>query len=111
MSLDAFGRRLGVSKQTAHQLEKSEIEGSITVKRLQAAADALDCELVVLLVPRQSLEATVRHRALHVAREQVTMAGYSMAMEQQAVSDERILQMVEDTANELIERGGTRLWA
>lgn len=110
MTFEQVGTRLGVSKQSAQQLEIAEASESITVKRLRAAADALDCDLIVVLRPRKPLEAAIRERATNLARAQVTRTGHSMALESQAVVNEQLEQMIKDTANELIEKGDPRIW-
>jgi len=110
MTLDVFGERLGISRQSAHQLEKAEATESITVKRLRAAAEALECELVIVLRPRRPLEESIRDRAMRTARAEVLRAGHSMAMEQQAVSTTHLEDLVGQTADELLERGDSRIW-
>lgn len=111
MSLESFGNRLGVSRQTAHALSKAENDGSLTIKRLRSAADALDCDLIVLVVPRQPLEQTVMDRARVVAREQVMRTSHSMALEEQSVSDESLDQMIHDAASSMIDESHSKLWA
>lgn len=65
LTLEMFGRRLGVSRQSAHQLEKSVRLGSVTLNRLDAAANALDCDLEVRFVPRHRLHESVIDRVAH----------------------------------------------
>jgi len=110
MTLDAFGVRLGVSRQTVHQLEHAEATDSITIKRLRAAADALECELVIFLRPKHPLGETVHERARLVARQLVMRTSHSMAMEEQSVSTQRVEDLIEETAAELINKNDSRIW-
>lgn len=110
MTLETFGSRLGGSRQTAHQLEQSEATGSITIKRLRTAADAMECELVVFLRPKRSLESIVQDRAHAVARRLVSRTEHSMVLEKQAVAESRIAEMVEEMAAELISNRDPRVW-
>ncbi len=110
MTLDGFGKRLGVTRATAHQIEKAEVNESITIKRLRAAAAALECDLVVTIVPRQSLDQVVHDRAYRVARQDVEWVNHSMALESQALYDEAKESLVEETAQRLIERNDPRIW-
>ncbi len=110
MSLESLGKRLGVSRQTAHELIKAEYDGSLTIKRMRSAADALGCDLVVLLVPRQSLDQMVMERATEIAREWVLRTSHSMALEQQSVTDERVEQMILEAAETLVDQRDSRLW-
>ncbi|MBS1717814.1 MAG: mobile mystery protein A [Armatimonadetes bacterium] len=111
MSLDALGSRLGMTRQGASRIERAEVDGSITLKRLRTAAEALNCDLVFYLRPRQPLEDMVRLRAIELARAQVKRLGHSMAMEDQAISQAALDQLIEETAEEIIRRGDSRLWA
>lgn len=55
MSGRQFARRLGVSAPCITALEKKELSGSVTIKTMRRAAEALDCVFVYALVPRESL--------------------------------------------------------
>lgn len=110
MTLDAFGARLGVSRQTAHQLEKAEALESISVKRLRAAADALECELIVYLRPKRKLDEIINDHARTAARNIVSRAGHSMAMEDQTITDGFTKRLIEETTQELINRGDSSIW-
>ena len=69
MTTRQMGQRLGVSAAAVSQLEKSERQGTIQLDTLRRAADALDCSLFYVLVPRNSLEATLSGAALKKATE------------------------------------------
>jgi predicted DNA-binding mobile mystery protein A len=47
--------RLGVKRQSLAQFENAEEQGSISIASMRRAAEAMDCELVCFLVPRESL--------------------------------------------------------
>lgn len=110
MSLAAFGRRLGIAQSTAHQIEQAEISGSITLNRLRAAADALGCDVSVVLIPRKPLAEAVEDRAFELARERIGRVGHTMALESQGVSDAVLQEMIGNMAREIVERGDARLW-
>ena len=111
MSLAAFARRLDLaSPSTAYQIEVSEVKGTISVHRLRTAADALGCDLAVVLVPRQPLAQQVLERARKVAAARMGRVEHSMAMEEQGVTDAAFEAMVEEATSELVRRAGARLW-
>jgi Fic-DOC domain mobile mystery protein B/predicted DNA-binding mobile mystery protein A len=59
-----LARRLGVKPPRVVEMEKSELDGAITLKVLARAADAMGCSLVYALIPRAgSLEQTLRNQA------------------------------------------------
>ncbi len=47
--------RLGISRQAYAQFETGEKNGTISMNSLQRAADAMDCDLVYFVVPRNSI--------------------------------------------------------
>ncbi len=68
MSGRQLANRVGVTKQRTALIEKQELAGTATLKTLRRIAESLDCVLVYGFVPRNSLEETIRNRALRVAR-------------------------------------------
>ena len=110
MTLEAFGQLLGVTRATAHQIERAEVNESITVKRLRAAANALNCDLSIQLVPRQSLQGMVRERAYKIAEEEFKWLNHTMVLENQAIYDADADAFIEKIADDLIERKDSRLW-
>ncbi len=107
MSAAALARRLGTTAGAVTRLEQSEAADRIRVDTLRRAADALDCELVYLLVPRHPLAAVVRDRARELARSQVAAVEQTMRLEGQATGDTK--EMEDDLTEQLIAQGG--LWS
>jgi predicted DNA-binding mobile mystery protein A len=85
MSLDQLARRLKITPVGALGLEQSEAAGSITLKRLRSVADAMECDVLVALVPRRgSLEDTVLARAREKAVSLDSRVLHTMALERQS---------------------------
>ena len=78
-----FARRLGVRPQSVETLEKSEANGTIQLKTLRRAAEALDCTLVYALVPNRSLEEAMRERAYKIAVHDLGRVAHTMKLEAQ----------------------------
>ncbi len=110
MTLEVFGAKLGISRQAAHALERAEASESISVRRLRAAAEAVNCELVLFLRPRQPLESHIRERAMIVARELVARTGHSMSLEDQTITDSHLLRLLEECVEDLVSSGDQRIW-
>ena len=110
MDLETFGKILGITRQGASKLETAEPKGAITVRRLREAADALDCDLVIVLVPRAPLEANLQRRALELARREAQSVGHTMALEDQALDEATLSQTIRDIAEEIIEENDPRMW-
>ena len=51
-----LAEKLGVSPARVSMMERDEDKGTLTLKSLERAAQALDCELVYLFIPKKSLQ-------------------------------------------------------
>jgi predicted DNA-binding mobile mystery protein A len=87
MSGVQFARRLGVRPQSVEALEASEASGTIQLKTLRRAAEALDCSLVYAVVPNDSLEAVVLSRARRIALRDLGRVAHTMRLEAQETGD------------------------
>jgi predicted DNA-binding mobile mystery protein A len=103
MTATQFARRLGIARQSADDLEKSEAAGSITLASLRRAAAALDCTLVYALVPNKPLEEAVRTRARALAAENLKRVAHTMALEDQQVHHGRFEEEVEAYVNDFVK--------
>lgn len=83
-----FARRLGIRPQSVEAVEKSEANGSIQLKTLRRAAEALDCRLVYALVPNTSLEGAVSARARKIAMRDLGRVAHTMKLEAQGTGDD-----------------------
>jgi predicted DNA-binding mobile mystery protein A len=110
MTTRQFARRMGISQPRAVAIEKAEPEQSITLATLERAAHALDCQLVYALVPRHSLEQTIKDRALDVARRRLISTSHSMTLEDQAVDEQGQRAQIARLAEKLIAQPGSKLW-
>jgi len=87
MSAAQLAERLGVSRAAVYKLEQREKGGNVTLKQLDKAAEALECEVVYALIPKKSLEQTIRDRARQKAEQQLRAANASMGLEAEGVED------------------------
>jgi len=111
MSLEQLGCKLGISKQSALDIERRERAGTVTLKALRDAAAAMDMELVYGFVPKDGTIAKLIDRKSHeVARKIVGMASQSMVLENQGNSNKRLEQAIEERAMEIKENMPKILW-
>jgi predicted DNA-binding mobile mystery protein A len=111
MGLESFANKVGVTTRSAAlKLEKNEVSGAITLRRLKDAADALGCELIVAFVPREPLLDQAQRQALTRARKRLSRVEHTMQMESQGVGQPEIEEMVRQVADEIFKKGGTALW-
>jgi len=90
------------------ELERSEAADTITLASLRKAARALDCDLVVAMVPKTSLENTVHRQARLKAAQERNRIVHTMRLEAQEEGVEESLDP-DDVKGWLTTRFG-RLW-
>lgn len=83
MSARQLAERIDASAQSIEAFERREVTGSITIARLRAVAEALDCRLVVAMVPNETLERTVRRQAERKVAEHRDRVVHTMRLEAQ----------------------------
>ncbi|QSV44701.1 mobile mystery protein A [Geobacter benzoatilyticus] len=111
MSGVQFAARLGVKPPRVTILEREELSGTVTMKTMRQAAEALDCVFVYALVPRTSLEETIRRQAEGVARERLSRASHTMMLENQQLSEEEMKQALDAAVEELVRAMPKDLWS
>lgn len=110
MSGKQFARRLGVSAPWVTTLEKKELTGSVTIKTMRQAAEALDCFFVYALVPRDSLADIVRRRAEILAEKRLARVSHSMLLEAQQLSESEQKKALTAEVDALLWNMPKELW-
>jgi predicted DNA-binding mobile mystery protein A len=110
MSSPQLASRMDISKSQASQMERMEMEDRITLKQLRRVANALDCDLVYALVPRQSVDTMVHARAVLKAQRLVSKTDVQMKLEAQQLSKEKLQKQVELEADRLAREMPRDLW-
>lgn len=88
-SQEQVAKKIAMTRQSYAGLEAAEQRGAISLNSLQRAAEAMDCELVYFIVPRETVARTYSELAqLHDPLNKHLIASeHSMALENQAVGD------------------------
>lgn len=111
MSSAQLAARMSISRQSLEALEAREVAGTATFEALRRAADALECDLVYALVPRQeSLDAAVAAQARRVAVRLVQRAGHTMALEEQHVPARETEDQIAVVTRRLLAEWPRDLW-
>ena len=110
MSGKQFARRLSVSAPWVSALEKKELTGSVTIKTMRQAAEALDCVFVYAVVPGKSLADIVRRQAEIVAAKKLGRVSHSMLLEAQQLSQTELRNAFEAKVETLIREMPKELW-
>jgi predicted DNA-binding mobile mystery protein A len=110
MTTAQLAERIHLSQPRVPQLEKAEIEDSVTLKSLRQAAEGLDCTLVYALVPNRPLDEMLRQRAQKIADEQLARTHHTMKLENQALGSRELKAERERLIDELLRGDPRRLW-
>lgn len=105
-----FALRMGVSPARVSKLESDEITGAVTLKTMRKAAEALDCTLVYTLVPRVSLEDTVKKQITLYAQQRLARISHTMALEDQELSTGGKKKALQAMKEELLFNIPKSLW-
>lgn len=110
MTADQLAKRLAVTPANVSSLEQSEAKETISLKRLREVADALECELVYVLVPRRSLVQMREERAQFVAARILGRVNHMMSLEDQAITRPELARQRDDLAADLLASRSRELW-
>lgn len=108
MTLEDLAARLGVTRSVLSRLESSEQKQTIQLDSLRRIAEAMDCELVYTLVPRQPLQAMVDQQRASAAQELESQTRTHMRLEGQHESDPSLAKWRKEHSASLIS--DRQLW-
>lgn len=110
MTARQLADRLDVSQQAVARIEKDELTGSVTIKKMRRIAERLDCIYVYGFVPHSSLETTLRRQAHQNAAKRLAQVSHTMALEDQALSAKENDKILSEMVNELVDTLPSNLW-
>ena len=103
--------RLGVSPASASALEKREREGSVSLKTMERAAEAMDCTFFYGFRPNGgSFEGIVRRRAEGSAQSKLDRINRTMLLEDQQIPSEEAEKIYQREVLKLVEQTPGFLW-
>ena len=105
-----FAQRMSVSPARISKMESDEVAGAVTLRTLQRAAEALDCRLVYGLVPRTTLEDSVKKQVSVYAAERFNRISHTMALEDQELTPEEKKKARKTMEEELLRNIPKTLW-
>jgi predicted DNA-binding mobile mystery protein A len=112
MTSAVLAARLEITASGVRKLEQAEATDAITLGTLRRVAEALDCDLHYMLLPRRPLREMKRRQAMRLAKQWQQRAGRTMALEAQSIDSpsEGEQERLEAMAQEILRTSGTRLW-
>ena len=110
MSGRQLGQRMGVSKMWVADMERLEANGATSLKTLRRAAEAMDCVLVYVMVPKTTLKDTLLNQARQKVRQDLERAAHTMALEDQALAKDEAAKATETAAASLLHKLPKTFW-
>lgn len=114
MSGAALSKRLAGHRSTVSYLERSEMNGAITLKKMQEVAEAMHCRFVYAIVPaggkNDSIEAIIDRQAESLARDIVEQSSVHMMLESQQLSKEENEKEIERLKKQIINDMPRDFW-
>ncbi len=110
MSGKQLASRLNVSQPRIPKLEQDEASGVVSLKTMRQAAEAMDCVFVYAIVPRKTLEETVRVQARKVAADRMQRVSHTMLLEAQNLSADEQRASHDAAVDELVREMPKELW-
>jgi predicted DNA-binding mobile mystery protein A len=111
MSGAEVAKKMGVTRGRVTQAEHAELTGSVTLKSMQATAEAMGCRFVYAIIPASGrIEDIITAQARKKAMALVGTASTHMALENQALPDDKIAQEVERLTREIAQEMAPDFW-
>lgn len=102
MSTFSLAKRIGIVQSLVSKVESREAEDRVTLETLRKFANALNCDLVYAFVPREDPEQFLTEQAQKKAKQMVKALQNTMALEDQAVSEESLMYHETQLTQELL---------
>jgi predicted DNA-binding mobile mystery protein A len=110
MSGTQLARRIGVTRARVASAEQSELSGGITLRSMQAMAEAMGCRFVYAIVPPEGVEDIVTAQARKKARVVVGRANSHMALESQMLPDDKIAREFDRLTADFVREMPSDFW-
>ncbi|MDH5570912.1 MAG: mobile mystery protein A [Gammaproteobacteria bacterium] len=111
MSGPQLAKRLGSSRSITSYLERSELDGGVTLRKMQNVAEAMGCRFVYAIVPETSIDDLIEKQALKKAEKLASEASTHMMLEDQALDDGTLEKEKERLKNQIINELNKDLWS
>jgi len=99
MSAAQIANRLNVSRAAIYKLEERESLRTVSLKQLDRAADAMECDVFYAIVPRGTIEQSIRARSRKKTETKLQLANVSMGLEAEGVKDKRFATAVNSSSS------------
>lgn len=110
MSMKDLAERLGTIKQRIERIEKDEIASKVTLETMKKTAEAMNCDFVYFILPKNSLEEILKGQSLKAAEKILKQVGKTMTLEAQSTSNLSQKKMIENLAQDMLLKEDRKIW-
>ena len=110
MTQNQLAKKIGFNSNVPVAKFENKEKENPTVETLKKYARALECELLIRLVPKKEIRTLLEERAEKKARKIVNISSANSAMELQKPDKETIKAEIERVKKELLEKRKSALW-
>jgi predicted DNA-binding mobile mystery protein A len=109
MSQKQLAEKIGSDQKNIATLENKQLEDTriSTIKRI---AEALNCDLLMTLVPKKKIEEFLEEKSLQAAKQIVAGSSSTMAMELQKPDKDSLKQQIQEIKTEILRKKRHILW-
>jgi predicted DNA-binding mobile mystery protein A len=112
MSGAEVAKKMNVTRARITQAEHAELTGGVTLKSMQAIAEAMGCRFVYAIIPASGrIEDIITAQARKKAAAIVGTASKHMALENQKLPDDKIAKEVERLTREIAQEMSSDFWS
>ena len=108
MSQRALARRANVPQSTISKIESGRLKPNVST--LQKILSALECDLLISVIPREGIEVIRRNQAIAKAKRKIRYLQGTMSLEMQEPDQELLKELIHDEMKDLLESSGPELW-
>lgn len=99
MSAAQLAKRLHVSRAAVYKLEAREVSRGVSLRQLDRVANELDCDVFYAIVPRNTIEQSIRDQSRDRAETKLTQANVSMGLEAEGVKGKKFVTAVNSSSS------------
>lgn len=108
MPQDIIAKRSGVPQSTISRIESGRINPNTAT--LYKILSALECDLVISVVPKEDLETIRKNQAYKKARKKINYLHGTMSLEKQAPNSKILNELIEEEVKDLLNSLSSKLW-
>ena len=110
MSARQLAGKLGITQQAVSRMEKDELSGSVTIKKMRRIAGIVDCKFVYGFIPNSTLDETLRKQIEKKARIYIGQSNHKLFLDDPGLTSDANKKILDDIIDALLDEMPSNLW-